>query len=730
MSSSEVDRGGTVVPLRPEGADVVHEAEIVDETPRPTWGTRRLPAIPVEARQRMADGAVQLHRRATPAARTSSSWLVRQALYTGSGVAVVYRRRRDARSADPYVRAMRAAEAAGDAEAVERWAELIERSREARHRRRMDWVKSPIVIAKTLLISAVALAVLLLAIGVAVAVNTGEVADVLGPFRAVATAVAFVFWLVTAYGVLIATGAIAVAVVYLWHQGRTHAAVQGPSWAQGQKSGSEVTETGLDEGMIMNALRNLDHPALNRRIRENGWGTSIAPTWVQPPMPFNRHGWSFSLRLPAGVPATSINQRKEIFAHNLGRKPEEVWIKTNEDDPMAMEATVLNPGALRAPIAAYPLIEEGQTDFWRGFPIGVDARHEPVVAQLFERNFVWAGTMGSGKSTQVIGLLAGAALDPLVDIDVWCFADNNDYDWLRPLASVNMGDTEDNVQSCLDHIHALHDDLAVRGQLLREHNIAAVTREAAAAEPRLRPRVVIIDECQSLFRQDKPEDRREVVNSLVRFFSAARKYGIVLGFATPTPSDQSLPRDLVAVTSNKSCFAIGDKARNNIVLGDKAHENGISALGLRPAETRSDGTKILNDVGTSVSVGFMSDPGIVRSYHLTDEQRKRVIERALELRGEGPARAAIAEPEQRDLLTDVAAVLTGPDPVSAAQVGAALAAAHPRHRAYQGLTKKGLADWLGEHGVTVPSTGNSYPVHPDRVAEAIRARSADAEDAE
>src|SRR5699024_9417697 len=122
------------------------------------------------------------------------------------------------------------------------------------------------------------------------------------------------------------------------------------------------------------------------------------------------------------VPATSINQRKEIFAHNLGRKPEEVWIKTNEDDPMAMEATVLNPGALRAPIAAYPLIEEGQTDFWRGFPIGVDARHEPVVAQLFERNFVWAGTMGSGKSTQVIGLLAGAALDPLVDIDVWCFA--------------------------------------------------------------------------------------------------------------------------------------------------------------------------------------------------------------------------------------------------------------------------------------------------------------------
>ncbi|MFC0545722.1 hypothetical protein [Kutzneria chonburiensis] len=50
----------------------------------------------------------------------------------------------------------------------------------------------------------------------------------------------------------------------------------------------------------------------------------------------------------------------------------------------------------------------------------------------------------------------------------------------------------------------------------------------------------------------------------------------------PSPSDQNVPRDLAAVTSNRECFAIGDKTRNNFVLGDKAHENGISALGLKP----------------------------------------------------------------------------------------------------------------------------------------------------
>ncbi|MFD2399292.1 FtsK/SpoIIIE domain-containing protein [Prauserella oleivorans] len=201
---------------------------------------------------------------------------------------------------------------------------------------------------------------------------------------------------------------------------------------------------------------------------------------------------------------------------------------------MAMKCLVLNPGALREPVPDYPLVESGQTDFWTGFPIGIDARWNPVETPVFERNFAWAGIMGSGKSDQINALLAGAVLDPAVDIDVFCFAENNDYEWLRPVAStISMGDTAENVEACMAHIHELHASLAERGQLLREYGEYSVTRELAEKDERLRPRVVVIDECQSFFRQDKPEDRRELVNLVVRFFSAARKYGIVLGFATP-----------------------------------------------------------------------------------------------------------------------------------------------------------------------------------------------------
>src|SRR5699024_2213704 len=200
---------------------------------------------------------------------------------------------------------------------------------------------------------------------------------------------------------------------------------------------------------------------------------------------------------------------------------------------------------------------------------------EPIETPLFERNFVIAGRMGSGKSTLVLDLVAGALLDPVVDVDVFVFAENSDYDPLAPyLATLAKGGDDENVQACHDHIAALHADLDQRGKLLAHYGEPKLTREIAAKDSRMRPRLVVIDECQSFFRQDKPEDRKAVENMGLKFYSAARKYGIVLVFATPTPSNNSLPRDIVSITDNLACFAIGDKARNNIVLGENAYENG------------------------------------------------------------------------------------------------------------------------------------------------------------
>nr|WP_173284251.1 zonular occludens toxin domain-containing protein [Saccharopolyspora endophytica] len=367
------------------------------------------------------------------------------------------------------------------------------------------------------------------------------------------------------------------------------------------RRGASATEFPFDENALVAALAHIGVPALNAASKDGWPNRETDNAWVEFPHK-DGNGMAASLRMPMNAPVEKIQKAKVSLAHNLGCLPAELWLNKNDDDPQVLDLFRLDRGELRKPAPAHPLLHGGEADYFKGFPVGVSPRGTEITGYTFERNYVASGTMGSGKSTLVLNLVGAAALDPLVDIDVFVFADNADYDPLRPVFNrFVMGDTEDNVAACQDHIADLHADLAKRGKLLQKHGARKVSRELAAKEPGLRPRIVVIDECQSYFRQDKPEDRRAVVNGMVRFFSAARKYGITCIFVTPVPSDQSLPRDLVAVTSNLACFAIGDKTRNNVVLGDKAHENGISALGLKPANPE---TGELNDVGTAITRGI------------------------------------------------------------------------------------------------------------------------------
>lgn len=718
--STEIERAGRG---EIESAGPVFEGELMSAREY----NARQKAAAIERWKGYGHDVVTVYRGAKTAVTHERTRMVGRHLlaYPVAGVGVVWRRWRDAHGVGRYERQMKAAELEGNHERLQYWQEADVLEKQRRHDRVMDWMSylNPWLWIKYGTLAIAGFSLFLLVIGVITAINSGELDDVLGPINGVLSAVAFAVWFLATYGALMLTIATAGGVFYLYSQGRRHGDV--PDWLAARDGHESRPDAAIDESMIMNALRNLGHPALNKKFKE-GWGSTVQPTWVQPPLPVG-HGWEFALRLPGGCPATSINARKTVLAHNLGRRPEEVWVEADESDPMAMKCLVLDPGSLREPVPDYPLLDSlstAQTDFWTGFPVGIDARWNPVDTQVFERNFVKAGIMGSGKSTLVQIELAGAVLDPVVDIDVFCFADNNDFEWLRPVASIiSMGDAEENVDACMAHIQELKDSLAERGRLLREYGEDSVTRELAERDDRLRPRFLVIDECQSFFRQDKPEDRREVVNLVVRFFSAARKYGIVLCFATPTPSDQSLPRDLVAVTTNKACFAIGDKTRNNVVLGEKAYENGLSALELKPAVKKAGKVVALNDVGTCVTVGFMDRPGLLRSYNLNHQQKAAIVARGVELRG-GPARrrSALAQPEARDLLADVAAVLAADeDKVKATDVCARLREHAPGHRPYIGLRAETLRDQLAVEGCKVTKVG-VLMVFTERVRDALAAR--------
>jgi S-DNA-T family DNA segregation ATPase FtsK/SpoIIIE len=284
---------------------------------------------------------------------------------------------------------------------------------------------------------------------------------------------------------------------------------------------------------------------------------------------------------------------------------------------------------------------------------------------------------------------------------------------MRPrLRTLINGTGEETVEECMGLLSELYEETTIRGQALREHDERFVTRALAEKDERLRPRIMVIDECQNLFISEHGE---AAIKTAAKVMSTCRKYAITLMLLTPEPSQDACPRKLISITSNKACFAIGDQIGNDAVLGTGSYKAGISAVGLVPKTDEGSG-----DVGTAMTRGFMSKPGLLRCFYIMQEDMHRVTKRAMQLLQQHGVRVATVEKQpERDLLEDIDEVLDR-DPVPAAQVADALKARFPRWAPYQRLTGKRLVGILErDYQLRVPSTGNLYRIDPVRMRERL-----------
>ncbi len=433
-----------------------------------------------------------------------------------------------------------------------------------------------------------------------------------------------------------------------------------------------------DEGAILAALSNLGLAPLNKAVRE-GW----QPRWVSPAMR-DGQGWRAQLQLPQGCTVDAVNDRKHILAHNLLRKPNEVWPTEPRNKPGVLDVWVADQGLLDGPVGRWPLADDGTGDYFAGIPVGIDQRGELVVGKLMASNYLVGGIMGSGKSSLVVTLLLGALLDPLVDAHVHVMAFNVDYDPMAPaLARLVKGDEDEHLEAALDALRWLRGEVSRRGQVLEElGGDTKLTREVAARRSDMRPIVAVFDEVQELFEHDKyGKEARDLAVALTK---KARKTGITCVWSTPTAGSTSLPRDLSRTASHLVAFAINDHVGNDAILGTGAHKAGISATSLVAGE----------DVGTAMAVGFRREAGLLRCFHLERsddvDEVTPVVARALEARGGAEPPVTV---EQRDLLGDVRRVLDG-EAERATQVAARL-----RDRGWQ-LNGTELVDRLRrDHGI-------------------------------
>ena len=435
-----------------------------------------------------------------------------------------------------------------------------------------------------------------------------------------------------------------IALAAVWAVGRNQKAA--PVWALPVDPG----EQGIvpDENAILRAPGKLSIPQLNAAIKE-GW----QPRWVQPTTRLG-NGYHTQVQLPLGVTVEMVNAKKNVLAHNLMRKPVETWPTEPPNQPGVLDLWVADQGSLNGPVPPWPLLTEGTTDYFKGVPVALSQRGEPIIGKLMAANWIVGGIMGSGKTSIVVALLLGAILRSARHRRG--LRDGGERR-LRPAAArlrtLVKGDDDEQLRAGLEALRGLANEVTVRGQLLEElgGESTKLTREMALKDSRMRPKVVVFDECHELFMSK--EYGKEAAQLAIRVMKKARKVGITLIWVTVSPTADSIPRDVTRNTSHRVAFAVGDQVANDGLLGSGKYKAGIRATELVPGQ----------DIGTAVTYGFTSKPfEVIRAHYVQRDPEKGidevtpVVERAMAAYEEGPA-ADEPAPRNADPLADILTVL-------------------------------------------------------------------------
>jgi S-DNA-T family DNA segregation ATPase FtsK/SpoIIIE len=636
----------------------------------------------------------------------------RHSMFAFGGATALARRAWESRTTALHQRMIKAAEMAGNPELAAEWQDRADRFRQGRHARRMALITNfPRMALMTVLAPALVEAGLL-GLGIVMAIAEHKWRDVIAPTMGVIELVHMLYTVVTVvWGPLVAFGPW-LMLLALWNTGRRRGAA--PAWAM-PKEEAEGRDVVPDEGAILDALRHLGLAPMRQAIKD-GW----QPRWTSPTTR-NGNGYHTQLQLPLGVTVEMVNKKKTVLAHNLMRKPIEVWATEPTNQPGVLDLWVADQGSLSGPVPPWPLLTSGDVDYFKGVPVAISQRGEVIYARLMASNYIAGGIMGSGKSSLVITLVLGAALDPLVEIEVYVMAYNVDYDPMRPrLKTLVKGDEDEQIKAALDALRALKDEVTERGKLLEELGGEEVrlTRKLAQQDPRMRPKVVVFDECHELF--EHKQYGTEAAELAVKVMKKARKVGITLIWVTVSPTATSIPKDVTRNTSHNVAFAVGDYIANDGLLGTGKYKAGITATSFNPAE----------DIGTAMTTGFTKNAfEVIRSYWVRRDakvdQVTPVVQRALALReGVAPAADTVPETAKVDELADIAAVLGDSKRVRTQPVIHDLIELNRSH--YGDWTFQTLTAVLEAAGAAPYKSGGHMVVSRAKVVAALEERDADA----
>ncbi|MFJ9905042.1 ATP-binding protein [Streptomyces sp. NPDC101152] len=577
--------------------------------------------------------------------KSTARAVARHGLYTVNGGRIVARRAWDGKTGARYERMLRAAEAAGNYEVAEEWEDRLQRFREARHRRRMDLLHSPLDAAKGVGVGVGMSIGVLVALGIVMAIHNHDIGDVITPLQAT---VEFIATLITIVQVVWPYATILgplFALLALWTVGSKQQAA--PAWALPDNVRSGEGEP-ITPSIVVKALRDLGISALRKAITEMG----DAGASMLGPIRIAGCGVEVDVTLPSGVSTNEVQGKRRKLAENLTRHEHEVFI-TIPEAARTVRLWIADSGALDEPIGPSPLVtdETLTANYKTGkAPWGQDLRGDAAGLSVYQRHLLITGLSNQGKTAALRALALWLALDRSVEF------------WMGDLKGVGDWAMFDGLATRL--IQGPTDDHVIQVTEMVEDAVEEMNRRLQAPPGTEFPLlVVIVDEAQVAFMCPlKDEDKRPYggSSSTSRYFMAARKIhnqgravNVLLWQGTQDPTDQNLPKLVREGAHTRASLALGTESQARMALGDKAVDGGAAPNLLRPGLDK--GTLVVASDGIEIPKGQSSIT--VRTHYISTDEATVIAERAKAMRDGVTTLTVIDRGEERDPLADIAAVV-------------------------------------------------------------------------